>query len=131
MFCKNCGKEMENGQKFCSACGAGTSNKTNSSGMLKLKRSFSMADMACAYKIIIDGNEVSEIKQGKEYSCPLPYGTHTLQIKFQFCTSKCVTFTIDDTKTYVHFECYTIFKGMLAIFTGFLMKNQYITLKRI
>lgn len=131
MFCKNCGKELEHEEKFCSSCGTSLNGKTNSNGVLKLKRSFSLADMACAYKIIIDGNEVSEIKQGKEFACTLPYGTHTIQIKFQFVTSQCITFTFDSTNSNVQFECYTVFKGLFAIFTAFLMKNQYITLKKI
>ncbi len=131
MFCKNCGKKLEYEEKFCSSCGTSQNSMADLNGVLKLKRSSSFADMACAYKIIIDGNEVSEIKQGKEFTCTLPYGAHTIQIKLQFCTSQCITFTFDSTNSNVQFECYTVFKGLLSIFTAFLMKNQYITLKRI
>ncbi len=130
MFCKYCGGVMEDDQKFCSVCGKSQSESTETQirGQLYIERKMSLADMAVGYKIILDGQEVAKIKQGKSFSCNLQSGTHTLQLKLHWCTSNLINFTIDSVHPCAQFECYTILKGLFAIITGFLLPKQYITL---
>ena len=65
-------------------------------GILEIQRSRSLSgsDAFRAYKIFIDGKKMEEIKSGETKSLKLEIGTHILQLKIDWCTSKEVSFSI-------------------------------------
>lgn len=130
MLCKNCGSLVEDGQKFCSVCGINQAEDSTANGTLYIERKKSLADMAVGYKIILDGQEVAKIKQGESFSFNLHSGTHNLQLKLHWCTSRLIEFKIDNEHLCAQFECYTIFKGLFAVITGFILPKKYITLNK-
>jgi len=98
--------------------------------MIKIKRSSSYKDIIRAYKIVLDGKIVGEIKRDQEISLDTLTGTHQLYLKIDWCTSNKIDFDIKDGET-INFECGNNTKfGMMILYIT-VLRNQYLWLKKI
>ncbi|MCK4911596.1 MAG: hypothetical protein KAR83_08125 [Thermodesulfovibrionales bacterium] len=98
--------------------------------MINIVRGKSYVDALRAYKIILDGNVIGEIKNGQEIEFDLPPGKHEISLKIDWCGSNCIEFECDvDT---VEFECGSNLQGwrMLLVFIYIIFhRNKYIWLR--
>ena len=99
--------------------------------MLILKREHAnWADIARAYKVIIDGVEVGDIKNGEIKEYELNEGFHSLQLKIDWCSSQAESFVIKNGEN-ISATCAPAKKPFLfgeLIYITF-MCNHYIDLK--
>ncbi|MBO5778063.1 MAG: hypothetical protein J6R82_00700 [Clostridia bacterium] len=99
--------------------------------MLVLKReSAKWADVARGYKVIIDGVQVGEIRDGETKEYPLTDGYHTLKLKIDWCSSQEEAFAVKNGEE-VFATCAPAKKPFLfgeLIYITFLY-NRYIDLK--
>ena len=144
MFCSHCGNPIETGDNFCGYCGNRISSVPNhdvpvdgtvqaaseGSGTLKVERQRSLtgADAARAYKILIDGNESGGIKSGETRDFRLNAGSHRLQFKIDWCSSREVSFFIRANETTLA-KCSPAGKGLLSTFSAIADKNNYISVE--
>ena len=89
MFCMKCGKELPDGAEFCAFCG------TKIGGMREgvveapaekyytvvIKREKKTFGMAQVYDLFIDGELVSQLKNGGSFTIELPAGQHNFVIE--------------------------------------------------
>ena len=99
--------------------------------MLTLKREVAKwADVARAYKVLIDGAEVGEISNGETKQFELSEGSHSLQLKIDWCSSQEKRFEIKNGET-IMATCAPAKKPFIIgvfIYT-FFKKDRYIDLK--
>lgn len=100
--------------------------------MLKLKRDSGWADRARAYKVVLDGKVMGEIKNGEEKMFDIAEGEHELVIKIDWCASNTVNFNKNGNATI--FECGSNLRGVkifLSLIYVIFMRNQYLWLAKI
>ncbi|MCQ2478887.1 MAG: hypothetical protein MJ091_06780 [Clostridia bacterium] len=99
-------------------------------GILEIqrKRSITGSDALRAYKIFIDGKEVESIKSGETKTVNLPEGLHTMQLKIDWCSSREVTFTINENQV-TRAKCSPVGKGAFSLVSTVANKNNYITVE--
>lgn len=143
MFCMKCGAELQDGAKFCTFCGTGTSSGNPSSnsvnfipkskegvtGILELHRQCSLvgSDALRAYKIFIDGKEIGKIKSNETLKIQLAVGNHSIQLKIDWCSSKEMVFSILENQT-TYAQCAPVGKGFLSAPSALLNKDGYISI---
>ena len=96
--------------------------------MIIIKRGKGYADKMRAYKVLLDGTEIGDIRQGESKQFPVQEGKHTLQLKIDWCTSKPVTFDLADKS--ITFECGRN-TATKAAFSAFFKTKDYMWLKRV
>lgn len=102
------------------------------SGIIRIKRDSGYVDSLRAYKVILDGEVIGEIRDGQVAAFDVPSGIHDLQLKVDWCTSNTVKFKVED-KTVV-FECGSSLRGLRILLMRFyttFYSNQYIWLRKI
>lgn len=77
--------------------------------MIKVKRISAFADWLRAYKIVLDGEVVGKLKNGKEVILDIPPGAHTMHLQIDWCSSNTVEFEHDG--RLINFECGSNFVG--------------------
>jgi hypothetical protein len=78
----------------CVASRAGTALEDFRLALLKIVRDSGYADRLRAYKVIIDGNLVGEIRDGETKEFPISNGQHDLSLKIDWCGSNTIRFTV-------------------------------------
>jgi len=97
--------------------------------MIKIKRGSGYKDRMRAYKIVLDGKVVGEIKNDQEIPLDTLTGVHQLYLKIDWCTSNKIDFNIKDGET-INFECGNNTKFGLVILYVTFFRNQYLWLKK-
>jgi hypothetical protein len=54
---------------------------------IKIVRGHAMGDKLRAYRVLVDGQGVGEIREGGKLSVPVTPGVHTVQFKIDWCAS--------------------------------------------
>ena len=83
---------------------------------LILKRRPAWGDKFRAYRIVFDGIEVGSIKESETWSHDCVLGTHTLELKIDWCRSPKATFEMVSENSVLEFECKNNVKPLLTIF---------------
>jgi len=99
--------------------------------MIKIKRDSGYADRLRAYKIVVDGNVVGEIKNHQEIELDISHGKHELFLKIDWCRSNVVEFEWDGNGD-IKFECGSNLRGLkilLSILYITFLHSKYIWLK--
>ncbi len=99
--------------------------------MIRIKRDSGYADRLRAYKIVLDGNVIGEIRNGQQSELDVKSGKHQLNLKIDWCRSNIVDF--DMNRDTIEFECGSCLRGfkiLLAILRIIFFPSQYIWLKR-
>ena len=60
--------------------------------LLKVVRDSGYADRARAYKVVVDGQTVGEIRNGETREFPITSGQHDVSLKIDWCGSKIISF---------------------------------------
>lgn len=84
MYCQHCGKELLNGAKFCTNCGAPVNSAPVAYpqyGKLSLTRTRSGPGIALKAAVIVDGEKKCDISYGNTVHIDLPVGQHVLSIR--------------------------------------------------
>lgn len=98
--------------------------------MIRIKRDTGFADRFRAYKVILDGNVIGEIKNGQQVEFDVSSGKHQLNLKIDWCRSNIVDFEMN--QDIVEFECGSNLRGfkiLLASFYVIFLRSKYIWLK--
>ncbi|HLD18480.1 MAG TPA: hypothetical protein VJB90_00515 [Candidatus Nanoarchaeia archaeon] len=99
--------------------------------MVRIKRDSGYADRIRAYKIVLDGDIVEEIKNGQQLELNVSPGRHQLYLKIDWCRSNVVDFEINGNA--IEFECESNLRGLkilLSILYSTFLRSQYIWLKK-
>ena len=99
--------------------------------MIRITRDSGYADRIRAYKIVLDGNVIGEIRNGEQLELDLPPGKHQLHLKIDWCRSNVVDFETNGNT--VEFECGSNLRGskiFLSIVYVTFLRNKYIWLKK-
>jgi len=97
---------------------------------IKIKRGSGYADMIRAYTVILDGKQVGTLRRGKEIVLHTAAGTHTLQVKIDWCSSNPVSFSIADAQS-KSFACGNSTKAILAFLYVILWPSDYLWLRLV
>ena len=104
------------------------------SGMgISLFRRPAIADKLQAYIVLVDGGEAAQIRDGQSISVPVSPGTHTVQLKMDWCRSKPVEFSVREGKS-VRFECGSSLGGwriILSVLYITLLRNRYMWIRQL
>ncbi|HUU02656.1 MAG TPA: hypothetical protein VM425_14545 [Myxococcota bacterium] len=99
--------------------------------MIRITRDSGYADRIRAYKIVLDGNVIGEIRNGEQLELDVPPGKHKLHLKIDWCRSNFVDFETNGNT--VEFECGSNLRGS-KIFSSIIyvtfLRNKYIWLKK-
>ena len=99
--------------------------------MIRINQDTGYVDRFRAYKVVLDGNVVGEIKYGQQVEFDVAPGKHHLNLKIDWCRSNIVDF--EENQDTVEFECGSNLRGfkvLLAIFYILFLPSKYIWLKR-
>lgn len=99
--------------------------------MVRIKRDSGYADRIRAYKVVLDGKVVGEIKNGQKLDFDVAPGKHRLNLKIDWCRSNIVEFEMAGNT--IEFECGSNLRGfklLLSLLYITLLRSQYIWLKR-
>jgi hypothetical protein len=100
--------------------------------MIKIKRDSGYVDRLRAYKVVLDGNVVGEVKNGQQIEVDAPQGKHELVLKIDWCRSNSVEFESDGSSD-VEFECGSNLRGLkifLSIVYATFLRSKYIWLTK-
>ncbi len=98
--------------------------------MIRINRDTGYADRLRAYKVVLDGNVIGEIRNGQQVEFDVGSGKHQLNLKIDWCRSNMVDFEMNQDS--VQFECGSNLRGfkiLLAIFYVIFLRSKYIWLK--
>ena len=101
-------------------------------GLLRLTRDSGYADRARAYKVILDGAEIGEIRNGETRDYPISAGRHELRLKIDWCGSNVVEFTAEGDAPTV-FQVKSNLRGAHALLTfwyTFFARNSYLSIEQ-
>jgi len=99
--------------------------------MIKIQRDSGYADRLRAYKVVLDGEVIGEIRNGQLVEFDVAPGMHRLNIKIDWCRSNAVEFEMNN--EVVEFECGSSLRGfklLLAIIYITLLSGQYLWLRK-
>lgn len=100
-------------------------------GTIRLRRVAEFRDRLRAYKVVLDGQVIGQIRHGEEAEFAVEPGPHELYLKIDWCRSNTVEFENDGPVTV--FECGSNLKGpaiFLAILYVTLWRERYLWLRR-
>lgn len=98
--------------------------------LIRIQRDSGYADRVRAYKVVVDGNVIGEIKNGQQIEFQIEPGRHELYLKVDWCQSHIIEFEMkqDD----IEFECGSNLRGLkifLSIFYVTFFRKDYIWLR--
>ena len=100
--------------------------------MIKIKRDSGYADRLRAYKVVLDGNVVGEVKNGQQIEFDASQGKHELFLKIDWGRSNVVEFESDGSSD-IEFECGSNLRGLkipLSIVYATILRSKYIWLNK-
>ena len=100
--------------------------------MIRITRQRGWADNLRAYRVLLDGQIMGEIREGEIRQFPAAAGHHSLQLTVDWCRSRPVEFEVEDSAI-VDFECASNVKGWVVfawLLYVLLWRNNYIRLER-
>lgn len=100
--------------------------------MVTIQRDSGYADRVRAYKVVLDGDVVGEIRNGQKLELDVAPGQHEMHLKIDWCRSNSVDFIVDG--DLVEFECGSSLRGrklLLALLYVSVRRSQYIWLRRV
>jgi hypothetical protein len=100
--------------------------------MIKLTRHSVYADRFRSYKVMLDGMEIGEIKNGEEKEFDVAPGRHQLYLAIDWCRSNTIEFEAGEDVT--EFECASNLQGkklFLALYYILFKNDGYIALTRV
>ena len=108
MFCAYCGEKIGDAANFCTCCGnrarMGTHGSTRDNRMpILIKRTTGHAFKLRAYKVILDGAEIGELRDGELKKFIVQEGKHTLHLEIDWLRSEVISFDVVDRT--ITFEC--------------------------
>ena len=87
--------------------------------MIRITRKHAFMDLFRAYKVLLDGKEVSRIRNGKQIEVDVSPGIHLMQLKIDWCYSNEVEFELKNNQDLLEFECGNNYAGK-RVFRGVL-----------
>lgn len=99
--------------------------------MIRIKRYSGYPDRLRAYRIVLDGNVIGEIKNGQQLEMEVAPGKHQINLKIDWCRSNIVDSEMN--QDIIEFGCggnLRGFKILFAIFYVTFPRSQYMWLKR-
>ena len=98
---------------------------------IRIKREVGFADFLRSYVVILDGQSVGKLKRGREMVLDTTPGTHTLQLKIDWCKSQAVSFSLAEAQS-ASFKCGNNIKmNNLALLYLILWPSQYLWLRPV
>jgi hypothetical protein len=100
--------------------------------MIRLKRATQYADKHRAYKVVLDGLVVGEIRDGEAREFSVPQGPHTFWLKIDWCSSNKLDFESNDGD--LDFECGNPRRGLaltLAPLSALFSRSVYLQLRKV
>lgn len=98
-------------------------------GAIVLSRASAYADRVRAYKVMLDGQHVGEIRNGETQRFPVAAGTHALHLKVDWTTSQPVAFDVAPGGT-VRFSCSPKGNALTAMVFALFTPKKYLRLER-
>ena len=95
---------------------------------IKIRRATGWQDKLRAYKILLDGVVVGEIKQGCQVDLPATAGAHTVQLKVDWCSSPLLRVEVESEKE-LTLECGPNAKLLLSLLYVTFLCRRYIWLR--
>ena len=80
MYCLNCGRKIELGEKFCRNCGNKTVYNSKDLATLRIIRENKVFGFAVAFDVFLDGDKIGTLKNGTTLEYMIPYGSYELKI---------------------------------------------------
>jgi len=96
--------------------------------MIKLSRKKQVINSTRVYKVLIDGNYVSDIKNGETKSLETALGEHQIQIKVDWCYSNPVEVKVQEGITEPHLEVLFDSGFFGAMLRPLFSRKKYLTL---
>ncbi len=100
-----------------------------------VKRSREWTNRLRGIRIILDGVEVGVVKNGEKQNFMVKPGTHRLQARVDWCSSKEVTFTIAEEQqlrftlnSFAYGRIYKIFIPFVLLYYTLIARDQYLEL---
>ena len=84
--------------------------------MLKLKRAAEFANWLRAYHVLVDGERVAKIRNGRQIAVEIAAGHHTVELELDWCRSNRVDIEVRDGRP-VRLRCGSNYRG-LGLFRG-------------
>jgi membrane protease YdiL (CAAX protease family) len=106
---------------------------TSSGTRVLLTRRSMLADSLKAYKVLVDGKEVAEIKDGQSISIPVSPGSHAIQLRLDQCGCQPAAFSVSERES-VQFECGSTVAGwriLFALIYVTLLRNRYLWIRQV
>jgi hypothetical protein len=100
--------------------------------LLKIVRDSGYADRLRAYKVVVDGKTVGEIRDGETKEFPISDGQHELSLKIDWCGSQTIHFTTahGDALTFNAKSNLRGPKVMAALWYALFARNSYLHLEQ-
>lgn len=103
------------------------------SARIHLARDSGFADYTRQYKVVVDGEEKGQIKNGGTFECEIAPGRHTLELKVDWCGSNILKFEVADNEK-AYFDCGSNLRGWKIFKASKIMReapNEWIWLKSL
>jgi membrane protease YdiL (CAAX protease family) len=115
------------------AADAAEAGDTGSGTRIQVTRGSTFADKLKAYVVVIDGEEVGQIRDGRSISVPVSPGRHAIHLSMDQCRSKPVAFTVSEGEG-IRFECGSNVRGwrmLLAAIYVTVLRKQYLWIRQL
>lgn len=86
------------------------------------------SDKLRAYRILVDGKNVGEIREGSDFTIPVPPGLHTLQLRIDWCSSPEIKVAVEKGRT-EFVSCGPRFNPVLALLAISVFRRRYLWAK--
>jgi hypothetical protein len=99
---------------------------------LAITRDRGCADRLRAYKVVLNGESIGEIRNGETKEFPIGPGKHALSLKIDWCGSETVEFVVDQAEKPA-FQVKSSLRGtpvFLSLWYVLFSRNSYLLLER-
>jgi hypothetical protein len=99
---------------------------------LTIRRDSGYADRLRAYKVVLDGQRIGEIRNGETKEFSIGPGKHALLLKIDWCGSETVEFAVDPEEKPA-FQVKSSLRGkrvLLSLWYVLFARNSYLLLER-
>ncbi|MEO8002729.1 MAG: hypothetical protein ABI644_12715 [Arenimonas sp.] len=100
---------------------------------LTITRDSGYADRVRAYAVMLNGKKIGELKNGESKDFTIAAGSHSIQMKIDWCGSETVRFTASEEKLYA-FRVSSNLRGLkifLALWYVLFDQNSYLQIEKI
>jgi hypothetical protein len=103
--------------------------------IFRLTRDAGYADSIRAYKVVLDGTAIGEIRNGESKEFSIPAGTHQLEARIDWCKSRFITFQADPLDV-PHFVVKSnlrgpkLFSALPQAFISLFVRDSWLSLSR-